>query len=116
MKRRFLPLLVLCALLGGCAGTLPVVPQTPAQTVLVAETEYTALLQTATDLRAAGVVNDALYAKLDAAFVETNAALDAVGLAMSLGRADDLPDLLAASQRGLATIRALLVEAKGGAQ
>jgi hypothetical protein len=116
----FIPLLLFllgCVLLPACAGLMPVTPKTPAETLLTVEQEYTAVIQTATEMRRSGAVADDAYQHLLGTFREINDGLALAHTAYSVGDVSTMQGQLALARAGILRVRALLVaqQKKGGA-
>jgi hypothetical protein len=109
-------LLVLSLLVTACAtmrATVPPAPETPRQALLAVETEYAALIRTATDMQQAGMFGVGFFArvsrdKVDAAFQEVNKALSAAWLAYGAGDLTTMEGQLGAARAGILLARQLL--------
>lgn len=76
--------LALIAMTLACS-TAPVKPETQHEALLVAEMEYTAILQTAVDLRRQGFIDDDAYDKLDDLFARANLSLHLAHIGSEVG-------------------------------
>ena len=70
--------------LGGCVG-LDARPETVRQKLAVAESQFTAVVQTAVDLRKAGLIDAKMYVKVDRLIKQGSQALEMAHTAMAAG-------------------------------
>lgn len=109
---RLMPVfLCLIALItSGCFGGSNVRPETPAQRLAYVDARLTATMQTATDLRAAGIVGDGDWQEIKAASRDASNAMDLAWSALGGGNPDTALDYVVIANRLLLQIRAMLPE------
>lgn len=102
------PLLLLILL----AGCVTVAPQTAAQRLAVVDTQFAAAVDTASDLRASGILTDAMRAELDPVIRDGDRALTLAWAALGKGQPDTALDYVVIVNRLLLELRAVLAEAQ----
>lgn len=99
--------LVGCSTLGGSNI------DTPRKQLALADAQLTAVINTASDLRQAGLIDDATRAKLNVAFQQGNTIMDAAWIALGKGDITEANNKLQMVNTLLWNIRALLPKQGG---
>lgn len=103
-------LALVALLLVGCANVTK--PETPAQRLAYADGQFSALVNTAADLREQGILTEAQVREIDPKIQRGNEALDAAWLALNQDLPDEALDYVRIVNRLLPEIRAALKEAQ----
>jgi hypothetical protein len=107
----FLVLMALLSLLAvslAACSTVQPKPETPAQTLALAEADYTAIVKAATSARASGLINEEVAAKLTPIFDRANGALALAHEALEAHNSGDFTRWLGVVNRAMVEANALV--------
>lgn len=94
----------------GCASLTA--PESPAQGLAYADAQFTALVDTAADLREQGVIDEATADKISPLIYQASEALDLAWLALDQGRPETVADYVATVNRLLVELSRYIEEAR----
>lgn len=112
MKRLMALLMIVTFALSGCLG-LGVAPDTIAQKLVVADREFSAVLNTASDLREAGILDDESMRDLNPLVQKTNKYIDAAWTAYDAGKMEKANNRLIMVNKLLMEVRTILQKQQG---
>lgn len=108
---KYISYMLIALMLAACASMNTI--DTPRKKLAVADAQLTAVINTASDLRQAGVIDDATKVKLDIAFQQGDRTMDLAWIALGKGNITEANNQLQIVNTLLWNIRALLPAAGG---